>query len=110
MSPGPLQYVATPVSLLNQSGHETPLNSTSTQPKVKNIQLFQEAPSSIYNSKVYYSVEELAADQCAQVQNCTATPIRCTVDRLWGSSRESSLSAGPLLISACQLTGRAFVH
>jgi hypothetical protein len=86
MSSGPLHYVATPVSLLNQSGHETPLNSTSTKPKVKNIQLFQKAPSCIHNSKGYYLVGELAADQCAQVQNCTATTIRCTVDRLWCSS------------------------
>jgi hypothetical protein len=37
MSSGPLQYVATMVSLLNQSGHEAPLNSTSTKPRVRNI-------------------------------------------------------------------------
>jgi hypothetical protein len=86
MSSDPLQYVATPVSLLNQSGHESPLNATSTKPKVKNIQLFQKASSCIYNSKGYYSVGELAADQCAQVQNCTATAIRCAADRLWCSS------------------------
>jgi hypothetical protein len=36
-----------------------------------------------YNSKGYYLVGELAADHCAQVQNCTVTAIRCTVDRLW---------------------------
>jgi hypothetical protein len=45
-----------------------------------------EAPSCIYNSKGYYSVGELTADQFAQVQNCTTTAIRCTVDRLWCSS------------------------
>jgi hypothetical protein len=88
MSSGPPQYVATPVSLLKQRGHEAPLNSTSTKPRVRNIQLFQKAPSCIYNSKGYYSVGELTADQCAQVQNCTATAIRCTVDRLWCSCRD----------------------
>jgi hypothetical protein len=79
MSSHPLQYVATLVSLLNQSGHEAPLSSTSTKPKARNIQLFQKDPSCIYNSKGYYSVGELTADQYAQVQNCTATTIRCTV-------------------------------
>jgi hypothetical protein len=86
MSSGPLHYVATPVSLFNKSGHETPLNSTSTKPKVKNIQLLQRAPNCIYNSKGYYPLGDLAADQCAQIQNCTATVIRCTVNRLWCSS------------------------
>jgi hypothetical protein len=86
MSSGPPQYVATPVSLLKQRGHEAPLNSTSTKPRVRNIQLFQKAPSCIYNSKRHYSVGELTADQCAQVQNCTATANGCTVDRLWCSS------------------------
>jgi hypothetical protein len=81
--------VATPVSLLNQSGHETSLNSTSTKPKVKNIQLFQRVPNCIYNSKGYYPVGELAAGQCAQIQNCTATTIKCTVDRPWCSSSGS---------------------
>jgi hypothetical protein len=96
MSSGPLQYVATPVSLLNQSGHEAPLNSTSTKPKVRNIQLFQKIPSCIYNSKGYCPVGELAADQCAQVQNCTATTIRCTVDRLWCSSPSIFFVCGTL--------------
>jgi hypothetical protein len=86
MSSGPLQYVATPVSLLNQSGHEAPLNSTSSKPKVRNIQLFQKARSCIYNPKGYCLVGELTSDQCTQVQNCTATAIRYTVDRLRCSS------------------------
>jgi hypothetical protein len=89
MSSGPLLYVATPVSLPNQSVSETSLNSTSTKPKVKNIQLFQRAPNCIYNSKGYCPVGELAAGQCAQIQNCTATSIRCTVDRQWCSSLET---------------------
>jgi hypothetical protein len=29
---------------------------------------------------------DLAANQCAHVQNCTTTAIRCTVDRLWCNS------------------------
>jgi hypothetical protein len=110
MSSGPLQHVATPVSLLNQSGHEVPFNSTSTKPKVRNIQLLQKAHSCIYNSKGYCSVGELTSDQCSQVQNCTATTIKCAVDRLWCSSPELFLSVGPSLISACQLTGRVSVH
>jgi hypothetical protein len=83
LSSGPLHYVVTLVSLLN---HDATLNSTSTKPKVKNIQLFQRAPNCIYNSKGYYPVGEMAAGQCVQIQNRTATTIRCTVDRLWYSS------------------------
>jgi hypothetical protein len=51
LSSGPLHYVATPVSFLNQSVHETTLNSTNTKPKVKNIQLSQRAPNCIYIQK-----------------------------------------------------------
>jgi hypothetical protein len=86
LSSGSLHYVETQVSLLNQSVHDTTSNSTSTKPKVKNIQLSQKAPNWTYNSRWYYPVVELTASQCAQIQNCTATTIRCTVDRPWCSS------------------------
>jgi hypothetical protein len=84
LSSGPLHYVVTPVRLLNQSMHDTTSNSTSTNPKVKTIQLSQRAPNCIYNSRVYYPVGELSANQCAQIQT-TANAIRCTVDRPWCS-------------------------
>jgi hypothetical protein len=86
LTSGPLHFVATPLSLLNQSVHDTISNCTSTKPKVKNIQLSQRAPSCIYNSRGYYPVGELTASQCAQIQNCTANAIWYTVDRPWCSS------------------------
>jgi hypothetical protein len=45
-----LLYVVIPVSPLNQSMHDATHNSTSTKPKVSNIQLSQRAPNCIYNS------------------------------------------------------------
>jgi hypothetical protein len=53
--------------------------------KVKNIQLSHRAPNCTYNSRGYYPVGELAVSQCAQIQNCTAMAIGCTVDRPWCS-------------------------
>jgi hypothetical protein len=96
LSSGPLYYVATPVSSLNQSMHHATPNSTSTKPKVSNIQLSQRAPNCIYNSRGYYPVGELAASQCAQIQNCTATAIRYTVDRPWCSSTGTFFVCGTL--------------
>jgi hypothetical protein len=111
LSPGPLHYVVSMVSPLNQSICDATPNSTSTKPKVSNIQLSQRAPNCTYNLRGYSTVGELAASQCAQIQNSVATAIRCTVDTDHGvSAQESSLYAGPLLISACHLTERAYAH
>jgi hypothetical protein len=96
LSTGPLHYVAAMVSLLNQSMHDVIPKSTSTKPKVNNIQLSQMAPNCIYSSRGYYPVGELVASQCAQIQNCTATTIRCTVDRPWCSSPETFFVCGIL--------------
>jgi hypothetical protein len=96
LSLGPLQYVAALVSPLNQSMHDASPNSTSTKPKISNIQLSQRAPNCIYNSRGYYPVGELAASQCIQIQNCTATTIRCTVDRPWCSSPGTFFVCGTL--------------
>jgi hypothetical protein len=74
------------MSPLNQSMHDATPNSTSTKPKVSNIQLSQRDTNCIYNSRGYYPVRGLAASQYAQIQNCTATTIRSTVDRPWCSS------------------------
>jgi hypothetical protein len=54
------------------------------------------APNCIYNSRGYHPVGELAASQCAQIQNCTATAIRCTVDRPWCSSPGTFFVCGTL--------------
>jgi hypothetical protein len=96
LTSGPLHYVTTLVSLFNQSVHGAIPNSTTTKPKVKNIQLSQRAPNCIYNSRGYYPVGELAASQCAQIQNCTATTISCTVDRPLCSSPGAFFVRGPL--------------
>jgi hypothetical protein len=96
LSLGPLLYVAIQVSLLNQSMHDTTSNSISTKSKVKNIQLSQRAPIYIYNSRGYYPVGELTAIQCDQIQNCTATTIRCTVDRQWCSNPGTFFVCGTL--------------
>jgi hypothetical protein len=82
----PSTIIVALVSPLKQSMHDATPNATSTKPKVSNIQLSQRAPNCIYNSRGYYPVGELAASQCAQIQNCTATAIRYTVDRPWYSS------------------------
>jgi hypothetical protein len=108
LSSGPLHYVVVPVSPLSQSEHDATPNSISMKPKVSNLS--QRAPNCIYNLGENYPVGDLAVSQCAQIQNCATTTIRCTVDRPWCGSQEPSLYAGPLLISACQLTGRAFAH
>jgi hypothetical protein len=96
LSSGPLHYVAAPVSPLNQSVHDATPNCTSTNPKVSNMQLPQKAPNCIYNSRGSYPVGDLAASQCAQIQNCTTTAIRCTVDRPWCSSPGTFFVCGTL--------------
>jgi hypothetical protein len=53
LSSGPLHYIVILVRLLNQSIDDTTSNSTSTKPKVKNMQLYQRAPNCIYNSRGY---------------------------------------------------------
>jgi hypothetical protein len=63
--------------------HGATTNSTSIKPKVSSIQLSQRAPNCIYNLGGNYPVGDLAASQYAQIQNCTTTTIRCTVDRSW---------------------------
>jgi hypothetical protein len=66
--------------------------------KVKvNIHLSQRAPNCVYNSRGYYLVGELATSQCAQIQKCTATAFRWTVDRSCAAAQEPSLYVGPLL-------------
>jgi hypothetical protein len=110
LSSSPLHYVATPVSPLSWSMHDATPNSTTMKPKVRNIQLAQRAPNCIYNSRKYYPVGGPAASQCAQIQNCTVTAIRCTVDRPSCNSPGTFFVCGTLLISASQLTRRAFAH
>jgi hypothetical protein len=44
LSSGPLHYVVTPVSLLNQNVHDTTFKSTSTKPKVKKYTAVLEDP------------------------------------------------------------------
>jgi hypothetical protein len=96
LSSGPLHYVVASVSPLNQSMHDATLNSTSMKPKVSNIQLSQRVPNYINNSGGNYPVGELAASQCSQIQNCTATAIRCTVDSPWCSSPGTFFVCGTL--------------
>jgi hypothetical protein len=96
LSSSPLHYVATLVNLLNQSVHDTTFNSTSTKPKVNNTQLSQRAPTCFYYSRGYYPVGELTSSKYIQIQNCTATALKCTVDRLWCSSQGTFFVCGTL--------------
>jgi hypothetical protein len=74
------------------------------------MQQSQRAPNCIYNSRGYYLVGELAASQGAQIQNLQTRPLDVQLTDHGAAAQEPSLYAGPLLISACQLTGRAFAH
>jgi hypothetical protein len=102
LSSGPLHYTTAPVIPLNQSMHDATPNSTSMKPKVSSIQLSQRDPNCIYNSRGYYPVGELAASQCAQIQNSTTTAMSVQLTDHDAAAQEHSLYAGPLLISACQ--------
>jgi hypothetical protein len=110
LSSGPLHYVATPVSPHNQSMNDATPNSTSMKPKVNNIQLSQTAPNCIYNSRGYYPVGELLLANEPKSKTLQSLPLDIQLTDHSVAAQEASLYAGPLLIRACQLTGRAFAH
>jgi hypothetical protein len=109
LSSSPLHYVTTPVSLLNQSMHSATPNSTSTKPKVSNIQLSQRplTVSTIQEDTIQWENWLLANVPKFKTVQPLPLDVQLTDH---GAATQGPLYAGPLLISAYQLTGRAFAH
>jgi hypothetical protein len=107
---GPLHYVVTPSSLLHQSVYDTTPNSTSTKPKVKKHSYLR-GPlivSTVQEDIIQWGNWLLAS--MSRSKTVQPPPLDVQLTDYGAAAQEPSLFAEPLLIVACQLTGRAFAY
>jgi hypothetical protein len=74
------------------------------------MQLSQRTPNCIYNSRGYYPVGELASRNVPKSKTVQPLPLDIQLTNHGAAAQEPSLYVGPLVISACQQTGREFAH